>query len=329
MTERAVAIRLSSWRVTGHVRWATRTLSAAVVLAIAALLVQPPVQAATGIPAKADPALYAQAKADPARTFPVIVREAQPRSTAAEDPVRALAGHVTHELAIIGGFSATVPGSAVSSLTSSPLVWRVWGDGRLRVASVDMSKYDLEAANAVWKDSVRLTQVSSTYTGQGVGVALVDTGVVPVPDLVNRVVARVDFTPEGDGLDRYGHGTHMAGIIAGEGVGDPANAGVAPKANIVSVKVAGFNGATDVSVVMAGIQWVVTHRADYNIRVMNLSFGTDSQQPYSVDPLDYAVEQAWRDGIFVVVSAGNRGPNTGTISKPGDDPYVVTVGPAD
>ncbi len=71
------------------------------------------------------------------------------------------------------------------------------------------------------------------------------------------------------------------------------------------------------------------HRAQYNIRVLNLSFGTDSTQPYQVDPLDYAVERAWFAGIFVVVSAGNRGPGTGTLNKPGDDPFVLTVGAAD
>src|SRR5207244_7361959 len=88
------------------------------------------------------------------------------------------------------------------------------------------------------------------------------------------------------------------------------------------------NGATDVSVVMAGLQWIVTHRLQYNIRVLNLSFGTDSKQPYSIDPLDFAVEQAWRMGIVAVVSAGNVG-GSGTVTKPGDDPYVITVGAAD
>src|SRR5439155_26364246 len=129
-------------------------------------------------------------------------------------------------------------------------------------------------------------------------------------------------------MDRYGHGTHMAGIIAGQGSTNVNYAGVAPGANLISIKVAGGTGATDVSIVMAGLQWAVTHRAQYNIRVLNLSFGTDSKQSYSVDPLDYAVEQAWRSGIFVSVSAGNLGSSSNTITKPADDPYVVTVGAA-
>ena len=81
--------------------------------------------------------------------------------------------------------------------------------------------------------------------------------------------------------------------------------------------------------VLAGLEWIVEHQALYNIRVLNLSFGTDATQPYSVDPLDFAVERAWFSGIAVVVSAGNRGPSSGIINKPADDPYVITVGSAD
>ncbi|HEX2266608.1 MAG TPA: S8 family serine peptidase, partial [Actinomycetota bacterium] len=122
---------------------------------------------------------------------------------------------------------------------------------------------------------------------------------------------------------------YMAGIIAGTGASSNGVwSGVAPKANLVSVKVAGVDGSTDVSVVIAGLQWVVGNRADLGIRVLNLAFGTDSIQSYLVDPLNYAVEQVWLSGIFVAVAAGNRGPDSGTVGKPGDDPYVVSVGAA-
>ena len=120
-----------------------------------------------------------------------------------------------------------------------------------------------------------------------------------------------------------------AGIIAGRGVDNSMYTGVAPGANLIDIKVAGFNGATDISVVIAGLQWAVAHQSQFNIRVLNLSFGTDSKQPYSIDPLDYAVEQTWKAGILVVVAAGNNGSASGTIEKPADDPYVVTVGAAD
>ena len=96
----------------------------------------------------------------------------------------------------------------------------------------------------------------------------------------------------------------------------------------MSVKVAGWDGATDVSTVIAGLQWVVSNRARFGIRVVNLSWGTDASTGYGADPLDRAVERAWQAGLVVVVSAGNQGPGPGTISKPGDDPFVITVGAA-
>jgi serine protease AprX len=93
--------------------------------------------------------------------------------------------------------------------------------------------------------------------------------------------------------------------------------------------VAGADGAADVSNVLAAIQWAVSFRERYGIRILNLSLGTDSTQSWDVDPFNYAVERAWDEGLVVVVSASNRGPRAGTISKPGDDPWVITVGAVD
>jgi serine protease AprX len=163
-----------------------------------------------------------------------------------------------------------------------------------------------------------------------VAVAVLDTGVARVEDLDNVVKARVDFTPAGDGLDRYGHGTHIAGVIAGDGHASSNQwTGVGTHIDIVSVKVADWDGSTDVSVVLGALQWIVANRDRYRIRVLNLAWGADSVQPYAIDPLNYAVERVWRAGILVVAAAGNRGPDAGTIAKPGDDPFVVTVGAAD
>jgi serine protease AprX len=256
----------------------------------------------------------------------VIVRETMPDSDAAEAVTRDLGGTITHELAIIGSFSARVPARSLEPLISSPTVLKVWGDGRLHPTDLSLSEYEEVAPDTTWQSTIESTET----TGSGVTVALVDTGVSRVADLGNRVLARVDFTPDHDGYDRYGHGTHMAGIIAGDGTSSNGQwVGVAPDANLVSVKVAGADGSTDVSVVIAGLQWIVSHRAQYQIRILNLSYGTDSRQPYLVDPLDYAIEQVWASGIFVAVAAGNRGPNQGTVSKPADDPFVLTVGAAD
>src|SRR5207247_10393891 len=200
------------------------------------------------------------------------------------------------------------------------------GDGQIRMGG-STSPYNSQDPNTFWRQSIRLNQVDGLYDGTGVTVALLDTGVSQSGDLGNRVLARVDLTPDHDGFDRYGHGTDRSGIIAGTGAASCGQwRGVAPGANLVSVKVAGSDGSTDVSVVIAGLQWVVSNRATYNIRVLNLAFGTDSKQSYSVDPLDYAVEQAWFSGILVVAWAGNRGPDGGTVNKPGDQPSALTVG---
>ena len=173
---------------------------------------------------------------------------------------------------------------------------------------------------------------SQGITGRDVTVALIDTGVYAAhPDLSGRVIHCEDFSHEAGTeahcADTFGHGTFMAGLIAGNGASSGGRyKGSAPEANIVSVKLAGFDGSTDVSNVLAGIQWVVAHRNLYDIEVLNLSLGTDSTQSTSTSPLNYAVQRAWKSGITVIVSGGNSGDASETILKPADDPLVVTVG---
>jgi serine protease AprX len=142
-------------------------------------------------------------------------------------------------------------------------------------------------------------------------------------------------------VDTYGHGTHMAGLIAGRDSAIPPTKededvdqyfeGAAPGARIVSIKVASSDGATDVSQVIAAIDWVVQHRNTdgLNIRVLNLSFGTDGTQDYRLDPLAYAAEVAWLHGIVVVVAAGNAGFGSPQLNDPAYDPYVIAVGADD
>jgi serine protease AprX len=264
-----------------------------------------------------------------AQTFvPVVVRERIPRNDAAERLIQAVGGRVTKPLPLIGGFAADVPADGLAMLDPDGPIAGVYVDGPIHMAAAGTEAYDDLEPNLAWRKTIRLPQVPAGIDGSGVTVAIIDTGVAQVQDLGDRVVARVDFTPGGNGEDAYGHGTHLAGVIAGNGAASGGKwRGVAPGARLVSVKVAGPDGATDVSVVIAAVQWVVTHRAQYGIKVLNLSFGTDSVQPYAVDPLNAAVERAWAAGITVVVSSGNRGP--GTINKPGDDPFVITVGAAD
>jgi len=173
--------------------------------------------------------------------------------------------------------------------------------------------------------------VSAGITGQGSTVAVLDTGISRLPDFSGRLVGGIDLSGEGSPFkDSFGHGTFVSGLIAGNGASSGGlYKGEAPGARLVSVKVAGASGVTDMATVIAGIDWVVANRARLGISVLNLSLGTIPTTSTVLNPLDQAVEAAWRAGVVVVVSAGNAGPFNGTIMSPGEDPLVITVGALD
>ena len=186
------------------------------------------------------------------------------------------------------------------------------------------------------------------FTGAGIDVAVIDTGVTPVEGLATagKIINGPDLSFESQApnlahLDTNGHGTFIAGLIAGKDStlqqpysDEPAAVyrGVAPDARIVSVKVGTADGGVDVTQVIAAINWVVDHRHDngMNIRVLNLSYGTNSTQPSLIDPLSFAAERAWRAGIVVVAAAGNTGYQRGVeapgLADPAYNPYVLAVG---
>jgi serine protease AprX len=168
-------------------------------------------------------------------------------------------------------------------------------------------------------------------TGAGVNVAVLDTGISALPDFAGRMVDGVDLSG-GDNpwVDSFGHGTFVAGLIAGNGASsNGAYTGEAPGAGLVSVKVAGSSGQTDLATVIEGVGWTIVNQSKDDIRVLNMSLGYLPVESTVLDPLDQAVEKAWESGITVVASAGNSGPGNGTVLSPGDDPLVITTGAID
>lgn len=257
-------------------------------------------------------------------------------------------GAVTKRLSLIGGVAAHLTPRAFKELARTTNV-TITPDSVLRTqgantqaggATVDMGlMYNIEQATAA-------TTAWNGYntTGAGVGVALVDTGIVPVPglDRPGKIINAPDFSheasiPELAGLDTAGHGTHLAGIIAGrDATADPKKPsvgfmGMAPNATLVNVKVATADGTTSVSTVIDGLGWVVENQSTLAvpIRIVNLAFAADTNLPYDSDPLAYAVEQVWNAGIVVVAAAGNAGAATTELANPAYDPFVIAVGATD
>ena len=256
----------------------------------------------------------------------------------ASGDVRRVGGILGRRLGLINGQVAVVPNGQLRQLAHSPAVASIHWD---RPAAGHMNR----AAVTV---GARDVQQNMGYDGAGVGVAVIDSGITSWHDdltyqgwnwkvrVVNgqRVAAFVDFvngrtTP----YDDYGHGTHVAGIIMGNGYDTRgARAGIAPAAHLVSLKVLDDHGAGYISNVIAALGWVVANKDLYNLRVVNLSVGAAVSESYRTDPLTLAAKGAVDAGLVVVSAAGNLGQNAlgqpqyGAITAPGNAPWVLTVG---
>ena len=190
---------------------------------------------------------------------------------------------------------------------------------------------ELTGAEAAWSGEVAAL---GAVDGAGVGVAILDSGISNHPALAGRVVVNVDFTnSKGTGADSYGHGTHVAGIVAAQSAKNPEGAqGMAPGAHLINLRVLDATGAGKASDVIEAIDWAIANKEKFAIRVLNLSLGSAPLQSVADDPLCQAVERAVRAGLVVVAAAGNRGETTdgtlvyGTITSPGTSPYAITVG---
>jgi serine protease AprX len=235
-------------------------------------------------------------------------------------------------LDVIHGSVFRIPASLLPQLEQDPDIAYVSPDRK----TIHLSQEDFVL------DATQSTGViNAGYTGYNIGVAVIDSGIrTSHPDLMNlnngysRVIYSQSFIPGLDASDQYGHGTHVAGIIGGNGyVSNGYMQGVASRVNFINLRVLDAYGAGTDSAVVSAIQRAIQLKNTYNIRIINLSLGRRVSESYALDPICQAVEQAWKAGIVVVVAAGNFGQDNtmqtngyATVTAPGNDPYVITVG---
>ncbi|MBZ5601227.1 MAG: S8 family serine peptidase [Acidobacteriia bacterium] len=232
-----------------------------------------------------------------------------------------LGGLIKTQYNLIPAVSATLPSAVVAVLALDPNVAYISPDRELK-GTVDLTTATSNADQAI----------QSGWTGAGIGIAIVDSGIYAHPDLAGRIVYSQSFVRKTN-ADDYGHGTHVAGIAAGSGASSTGPhftqsfRGVAPGASLIDLRVLDANGMSSDSVVIAAIDRAMALKSKFNIRVINLSLGRPIHESASLDPICAAVAAAWKNGIVVVVAAGNLGRNGyGTILSPGNSPYAITVG---
>jgi serine protease AprX len=305
-----------------------------------------PAWSSASAPASADaltPPVARLAERDPQRVVRVIVQAQPGANEAVRSAVAAAGGTEERYVRLINAYGARITAAGAAMVAHSPGVRAVSLDAKVRkTGMVDASQLATAYNQSVRSD----TAWKQGYTGKGVGVAVIDTGIagdladfrVSETDPTSRVIANVVTNPAAtNGRDTYGHGTHIAGLIAGNGTNrsasDPVRgkyAGAAPDANLIAVKADDGHGNASVLDVIDGLQFIVDKKDEYNIRVVNMSLSSSVAESFRTDPLDAAVESAWLKGIVVVVAAGNRGAALDAVSyAPGNDPWVISVGGVD
>jgi serine protease AprX len=267
----------------------------------------------------------------------------------AEGLVASLGGAVTRDLSIINAFSAELPAKAVPELAQSGGVRWVSLDAPVEM-TVKPPKDPLPDDSTsdggiggtyaqVFLDTMNVRAVwDMGLHGEGIGVAVIDSGITQMDDFsekvrgrsASRIVRQETINPNSTTVnDVYGHGTHIAGIIGGNGKdSDGLVSGVAPMADFISLKVSDEQNVAFESDAVAAMQWVLENKETYNIRVVNLSIAATQPQSYHTSPIDAAAEILWFNGIVVVTSAGNYGPDAVNFA-PANDPFIITVGASD
>ncbi len=290
--------------------------------------------------AKLSPDLAAAISAGVEEELDLIVqfKESATKRTASSRSWNAKSVRLRQDLSMIRGAAIRIQASELQSLVENLDVEYISPDREI-AARLDKGR-NATQVDVQWN--------TLGYGGTGTRVAVIDSGINHNEAFESgntpRIVFEKSFIP---GLtstaDGFGHGTHVASIVAGDGEGadvyEARYRGIAPFAEIVNLRVLDDNGAGKDSYVIAALQWIVTNKQDkkanLHIRVVNLSLGRPVFESYKTDPLCKAVEAVWNAGIVVVVAAGNEGRDNshntggyGTINSPGNDPFVITVGAA-
>ncbi len=260
---------------------------------------------------------------NPEKPCRLIVEMASPYTDRVATYIEANEGKVHCEMRLMPLVVVEVPYSAIEYMLFSPHVRKIWHDTRVK-ALLDTAVPTVGAGK---------TQ-SMGFTGKDVTVAVIDTGLFPHPDLVypeNRIVAWHDLVNERNiPYDDNGHGTHVTGIIAGNGTASRGKyTGIAPEAKVVAIKALDKEGAGNTSDVISAFEWCIENQKNYNIKAINLSVGSTAEDSAREDPLCRAVTAAWSRGMVVCIAAGNDGPDMGSINTPGINPNAITVGNLD
>ena len=267
-----------------------------------------------------------------------------------EGAIERLGGAVTRDLSIINALAARIPAEAVTELgqiqgvrwvsLDAPIISTAKGgngggkpDGGGMTPAYDQHHLETLNVRDVWAMGLQ---------GEGIAVAVIDSGIARVADFnektkggsPSRVVYQMSFSPNSNTVnDVYGHGTHVAGIIGGNGkISNGDFMGVAPKVNLISLKISDEQGMAYESDTVAAMQWVLENKEAYNIRVVNLSVNSTAEESYHNSAMNAAAEILWFNGVVVVASAGNTevGSSLDSINTaPANDPFIITVGASD
>lgn len=256
-------------------------------------------------------------------TGDAIVRVASGQSQSVAAFARRSGAQNVQALDTLDVVSAHLDAAATRALAANVAVRAIEADGAIAASNLGPGG-ELPRGNGPEVNEGQAFRSLTSGTGASVTVAVVDSGVADNTDLAGKILTRVDFVNDGvTSYDPGGHGTYIAGLIAG------TVTGINPNAKIVSLRVLNERGVGRVRSALAAFDWLLRHRLDYRIRVVNLSWGAKQLSSYNDDVLAAAAESLWFAGLTVVTAAGNDGPHAGTINTPGGDPFVITVGSVD